>query len=75
MAQSAFRQQSGSLAGKEYFTESGVTSDGVRMKKWIAGAVLPLMIIALNGCLRVEVARTVGDIYFTGAIAVNITGF
>lgn len=26
------------------------------MKKWIAGAVLPLMIIALNGCLRVEVA-------------------
>lgn len=25
------------------------------MKKWIAGAVLPLMIIALNGCLRVEV--------------------
>ncbi len=26
------------------------------MKKWIASAVLPLMIIALNGCLRVEVA-------------------
>ncbi len=26
------------------------------MKKWIAGAVLPLMIIGLNGCLRVEVA-------------------
>ena len=26
------------------------------MKKWIAAAVLPLMIIALNGCLRVEVA-------------------
>lgn len=26
------------------------------MKKRIAGAVLPLMIIALNGCLRVEVA-------------------
>lgn len=26
------------------------------MKKWIAGAVLPLMIIELNGCLRVEVA-------------------
>ncbi|EKQ1114316.1 TPA: YnbE family lipoprotein [Morganella morganii] len=26
------------------------------MKKWIAGAVLPLMIIVLNGCLRVEVA-------------------
>lgn len=26
------------------------------MKKWIAGAVLPLMIITLNGCLRVEVA-------------------
>ena len=26
------------------------------MKKWIAGAVLPLMIIALNGSLRVEVA-------------------
>ncbi|MEW5108972.1 YnbE family lipoprotein [Morganella morganii] len=26
------------------------------MKKWIAGSVLPLMIIALNGCLRVEVA-------------------
>lgn len=26
------------------------------MKKWIANAVLSLMIIALNGCLRVEVA-------------------
>lgn len=32
MAQSAFGSNLEALAGKEYFTESGVTSDGVRMK-------------------------------------------